>query len=267
MRITTTLILALLLLLILAIGFAWAGSTNVPPALPEMSAAVLAPLGVGAVIAVERRRRKLAAVRRGVGMAYFVVKRLIDLCLSFCLLAVFSPIFAVLAFFVSLSGPGPILFRRRVIGLNGKSFDMLKFRSMVDGAEEILSEDEDLKKIYYVNCKLKCDPRVTKVGKLLRKTSLDELPQLINVFLGHMTFVGPRPIHADEVVIYGPSVEKFKTVTPGITGLWQTKGRSNTSYEERVRMDMQYIEQRSILLDLWILAYTIPAVLLKRGAC
>ena len=166
-----------------------------------------------------------------------------------------------------MGGPGPILFRRRVLGKNGKSFDMLKFRSMVEGAEDILEHDEALKREYYRNCKLEQDPRVTRLGRLLRKTSLDELPQLINVFLGDMTFVGPRPIHADEVEIYGPNVERFKTVTPGVTGLWQTRGRSNTSYEERVRMDMLYIEQRSVLLDLWILAYTIPAVLLKRGAC
>jgi lipopolysaccharide/colanic/teichoic acid biosynthesis glycosyltransferase len=138
---------------------------------------------------------------------------------------------------------------------------------MVDGAEQILEQDDELKNEYYVNCKLKQDPRITKLGSFQRKTSLDELPQLLNVLLGNMTFVGPRPIHQDEVDIYGPDVERFKTVTPGITGLWQTCGRSETSYEERVRMDMQYIEQRSIMLDLWVIISTVPAVLLKRGAC
>ncbi len=253
-------------LVILGSSLAWADDNHTPQ-VPEVSAAVLAPLGVGAVIAVERRRRKLAAVRRGVGTAYFITKRCVDFCLSSCLLIALAPVFAVLALLVRLSGTGPILFRRRVVGRNGMSFDMLKFRSMVSGAEQILAEDEHLRRVYYINCKIEDDPRVTSVGRLLRKTSLDELPQLINVFLGHMTFVGPRPIHADEVAIYGPNVERFKTVTPGITGLWQTRGRSNTSYEDRVRMDMQYIDERSILLDLWILAYTIPAVLLKRGAC
>jgi len=266
LRLVRALTILVPVVLILGTGLAWADSNQVP-AVPEVSAAVLAPLGVGAVIAVERRRRRVAAITRGVGTAYLVVKRSIDVCLSACLLLATAPVFALLALLVRLSGPGPILFRRRVIGRNGDSFDMLKFRSMVAGAEQILEQDEELKKVYYVNCKLHSDPRVTGIGRLLRQTSLDELPQLINVFLGHMTFVGPRPIHPDEVVIYGPCVEKFKTVTPGITGLWQTRGRSNTSYEERVRMDMQYIEQRSILLDLWILAYTVPAVLLKRGAC
>lgn len=259
-------ILIVAILLLIGVTAVWADS-NTPPAVPELSAAVLAPIGLGAVIAAERRRRRLAGLRQGVGAAYHIIKRSLDICLSAAILLASSPVFAVLALLVRLSGPGPILFRRRVIGKNGRSFDMLKFRSMVAGAEQILADSEELKRDYYVNCKLKRDPRVTPIGKLLRKTSLDELPQLINVFLGDMTFVGPRPIHADEVAIYGPNVEQFKTVTPGVTGLWQTRGRSNTSYEDRVKMDMLYIEQRSVLLDLWILAYTIPAVLLKRGAC
>ena len=266
MRSITALLFIVPILLILGSTLAWADNDHTPQ-VPEVSAAVLAPLGVGAVIAFERRRRRLAAFRRGVGTAYFITKRCVDFCLSASLLVVFAPVFAILALLVRLSGSGPILYRRRVIGRNGMSFDMLKFRSMVTGAEQILAEDEKLRQIYLINCKLEDDPRVTKVGRLLRKTSLDELPQLINVFLGHMTFVGPRPIHADEVAIYGPNVERFKTVTPGITGLWQTRGRSDTSYEERVKMDMQYIDERSILLDLWILAYTVPAVVMKRGAC
>jgi lipopolysaccharide/colanic/teichoic acid biosynthesis glycosyltransferase len=266
LRATTALLFIVPILLILGSNLAWADDSHTPQ-VPEVSAAVLAPLGIGAVIAVERRRRRLAAVRRGVGTAYFITKRCVDFCLSACLLVALAPVLAILALLVRLSGSGPILFRRRVIGRNGMSFDMLKFRSMVSGAEQILAEDEQLREVYFINCKLEDDPRVTKVGRLLRKTSLDELPQLINVFLGHMTFVGPRPIHGDEVAIYGPNVERFKTVTPGITGLWQTRGRSNTSYEDRVKMDMQYIDERSVLLDLWILAYTIPAVLMKRGAC
>jgi len=266
LRVRFALLLIAPILLILSATLAWADNDH-PPAVPEVSAAVLAPIGIGAVIAMERRRRRLAAVHRGVGTAYFVVKRCLDFGLSACLLIALAPILALISLLVRLSGPGPIMFKRRVMGRNGESFDMLKFRSMVMGAEQILAEDEELKRVYLVNWKLETDPRVTSVGQLLRRTSLDELPQLINVFLGHMTFVGPRPIHADEVAIYGPEVERFKTVTPGITGLWQTRGRSNTSYEERVRMDMQYIEQRSVLLDLWILAYTIPAVALRRGAC
>lgn len=233
---------------------------------PEASACILAPMGIAAVIAAERRRRRLSTVRRGVGAAYFIVKRATDVLLSSALLLAFSPLFAMIALLVRLSGPGPILFRRRAIGKDGKSFDMYKFRSMVEGAEQLLDQDEELKKQYYVKCKLEADPRVTKIGKLLRITSLDELPQLINVFQGSMTFVGPRPIAADEVEIYGPAIERFKTVTPGITGIWQTCGRSETSYDRRVEMDMLYVERRSILLDLWIIVCTVPAVLLKRGA-
>lgn len=256
--------LSVVLVLIVASAVSANGKSAV---VPEVSAAVLAPLGLGAIVAVRRRQRRLAELERRVGAAYHLIKRGIDVALSASLLVVTAPVFGIIALLVAFSGGGPVLFRRRVIGKDGKSFDMLKFRSMVVGAEQILADSEELKAHYYVNCKLQCDPRVTNVGKFLRKTSLDELPQLINVFLGEMTFVGPRPIHADEVDIYGPSVERFKTVTPGVTGLWQTRGRSNTSYEERVRMDMLYIEQRSVLLDLWIIAYTIPAVLLKRGAC
>ena len=266
MRAIQAILLIAIVLLLASVTVVWADDGSVH-AVPEASAAVLAPLGIGAIIAFERRRRRLAQLRQGVGAAYHIIKRSLDILLSASLLLVSAPVFALLALLVRLSGPGPVLFSRRVLGKDGKSFGMLKFRSMVVGAEEILDQDEDLKRAYYVNCKLQSDPRVTKIGKMLRKTSLDELPQLINVFLGDMTFVGPRPIHADEVEIYGPSIERFKTVTPGVTGLWQTRGRSNTSYEDRVRMDMLYIEQRSVLLDLWIIAYTIPAVLLKRGAC
>jgi len=158
------------------------------------------------------------------------------------------------------------VFKRRVIGRNGRQFDMLKFRTMVPDAQSILEQDEYLRKQYYEKCKLIEDPRITRVGKFLRATSLDELPQLINVFLGDMTFVGPRPIAADEVELYGPSVERFKTVKPGITGIWQTSGRSETSYRRRVELDMMYIDRRSLLLDIWIILATLPAVILKRGA-
>lgn len=251
---------------VFACQFAWADATPTP-AVPEASALLLAPVGLGAVAAVRhRRRRRLAAVKRKVGAAYQIAKRVLDITLASLLLLALSPLFAVVALLVRLDSPGPVLFRRRVIGKHGQSFDMFKFRSMVEGAEEILARDETLKDEYYVNCKLRSDPRVTRLGKFLRKTSLDELPQLLNVILGNMAFVGPRPIHADEVDVYGPQFSRFKTVKPGITGLWQTRGRSNTSYEERVKMDMLYIEQRSVLLDIVLIACTIPAVLLKRGA-
>ena len=241
-------------------------SSHQAPAVPEAAALVLAPVGIAAIVAAERRRRRLADITHGVGRAYFVAKRIVDLTLSSIALVVFFPLIAIIALAVRLDSRGSVLFRRRVIGMGGDSFDMYKFRSMVEGAEGMLDQDEELRKLYYVNCKLDEDPRVTRVGKLLRVTSLDELPQLLNIFLGHMTFVGPRPIAADEIDKYGPSFERFKTVKPGITGIWQICGRSDLPYEKRVEMDMMYIDQRSILLDLWIIASTVPAVLVKRGA-
>jgi lipopolysaccharide/colanic/teichoic acid biosynthesis glycosyltransferase len=255
-----------ILVLLLVGGMAYA-DTSGANAVPEASVFVLAPAGIATVVALERRRRRLSGLKHGVGILYFILKRAFDILMSSILLLLSFPIFAVVALLVRMDSPGPVLFKRRVIGKHGKSYDMYKFRSMADNAEGILEEDEELQKAYYISCKIKDDPRVTKIGRILRKTSLDELPQLLNVFLGSMTFVGPRPIHNDEVEIYGPCVEQFETVSPGITGIWQTCGRSETSYETRVEMDMLYIQKRSILFDLWIILNTVPAELLKRGAC
>jgi lipopolysaccharide/colanic/teichoic acid biosynthesis glycosyltransferase len=255
------------LLVVVLNGTCAFASSKVYHPVPEASALVLAPMGVAAVVAAERRRRGLVRVKRGVGSIYFIGKRFIDIILASAILLATAPIFAIIALLVRLDSKGPILFKRKVIGLNGQTFYMYKFRSMVEGAEQILAQDENLQKLYRDKWKLENDPRVTRFGKFLRRTSLDELPQLINILLGGMTFVGPRPIAPDEVERYGPAFELFKTVKPGITGIWQTCGRSETSYEKRVEMDMLYIQNRSLLLDLWIIACTIPAVLLKRGAC
>ena len=265
MRLRPSFVVPLTIALLLAGGAAFA-SPDDAGRVPEASALVLAPVGIAAIVAAEHRRRRMAKIRGGVGKAYFIVKRMVDLVLSTGALLVLSPVFGIIALAVRIDSRGPIFFKRRVIGIDGDGFDMYKFRSMVEGAEQILDEDEELKKVYYINCKLDTDPRVTRIGKLLRRTSLDELPQLQNIFQGHMTFVGPRPIAPDEIEIYGPAFEDFKTVKPGITGIWQICGRSDLSYDKRVEMDMMYIQQRSILLDLWIIASTVPAVLLKRGA-
>jgi lipopolysaccharide/colanic/teichoic acid biosynthesis glycosyltransferase len=258
------LIAAILLVFLPGVAFASPGD---PHAVPEASAFVLAPIGIAAIVAAERRRRRVIRIQHKVGMAYFFVKRAVDLLLSSTALLLVFPAFAFIAIIIRLDSPGAVLFRRKVIGINGDSFDMYKFRSMVEGAEGILANDEELKKVYYINAKLKSDPRITRIGKFLRRTSIDELPQLINILLGHMTFVGPRPIAEDEIPLYGKSFEEFIKVKPGITGIWQTCGRSETSYEKRVEMDMLYIKNRSILLDLWIIVSTVPAVVLKRGAC
>jgi lipopolysaccharide/colanic/teichoic acid biosynthesis glycosyltransferase len=227
---------------------------------------IYTPSGIALLAMIQWKWRHYDRIREGIGFGYYLTKRFIDIALALFLLVLSSPVSLVIALLVYMENDGPIIFKRMAIGRYGKIFPMFKFRTMIDGAEQALAENEELKKIYYSNCKIENDPRVTKLGRILRKTSLDEIPQLFNVLLGHMTFVGPRPIAEDEVAIYGPAVEKFKMVTPGITGLWQTSGRSETSYERRVELDMLYIEKRSILFDIWILLKTIPAVLLKRGA-
>lgn len=262
-RITPLLAIAAAMALMCSYAYA---STGEPVAVPEASACLLAPVGIAAIIAAERHRRRVHVVGQRLGLFYLAAKRIIDLMLSSFVLLVAFPLLVLISALVCLDSRGPVLFRRRVIGRGGAQFDMFKFRSMVDGAEFILEQDEGLRKEYYVSAKLRTDPRVTRVGRFLRKTSLDELPQLINILVGNMTFVGPRPIAPDEVELYGPAVEQFKLVTPGITGIWQTCGRSETSYATRVEMDMQYIEKRCLLLDLWIIISTVPAVLLKKGA-
>ena len=252
----------ILLLCLTSISYAAVNIAEVP----DGSALLLAPMGLAALAAAEIRRRRIIGVQAKAGSVYLAVKRLTDITFSIIFLLSFLPIFIVLSILVKLDSPGPIFFRRKAVGFNGSSFDMYKFRSMVPNADEILKQNEALLAEYHENYKLKSDPRTTKLGRFLRKTSFDELPQLVNIFLGQMSFVGPRPIAEDEIAVYGPCYEQFKTVKPGLTGLWQTCGRSDTSYVARVRMDMLYIEKKSILYDIWLILTTIPAVIKKRGA-
>jgi Undecaprenyl-phosphate galactose phosphotransferase WbaP len=180
------------------------------------------------------------------------------------------PVFAAIAIIMKRTDPGPIFYRRRVVGVGGKEFDAFKFRTMVVNSKEVLEEvlarDPEAREEWEKYFKLKNDPRITKIGAFLRKTSVDELPQLINVLRGEMSLVGPRMITMEEVEKYGKWGLNLHTVKPGITGLWQTSGRSELTYEERVRLDMRYIRNYSIWLDIQILVQTIPAVLLSRGA-
>jgi exopolysaccharide biosynthesis polyprenyl glycosylphosphotransferase len=181
-------------------------------------------------------------------------------------LIVLSPFLAVIASLVKLSSPGPIIHKRLVMGLNGKQFHAYKFRTMVVNGNEVLDSYPDLKDELARNHKLKNDPRITRVGAFLRKFSLDELPQLFNVLRREMSLVGPRMISPEEVTMYKQFDMNLLTVLPGITGVWQVSGRSDVSYEERVRLDMYYIRNWSIWLDLQILFQTIPAVLKGHGA-
>jgi Undecaprenyl-phosphate galactose phosphotransferase WbaP len=199
------------------------------------------------------------------------VKRLLDFVLSLVGIIVLSPVFLVVALLVRLTSRGPIFFGHRRMGAGGSTIHVLKFRTMVVNAEQvlehILQENPQLRAEWNKNFKLKNDPRITPIGSFLRKTSLDELPQLFNVLVGDLSLVGPRPIVRDEMDKYGDAAKYILRVPPGVTGLWQVSGRSDVDYAERVRLDMEYINNWSLTLDFSILFRTIPAVLSRKGSC
>ena len=190
----------------------------------------------------------------------------LDYCLTIPGLIFLLPFLGLIALAIKLDSPGPIIHRRRVMGVNGRQFDAFKFRTMYVNGDQILEAHPELKAELAENHKLKDDPRVTPVGKILRKTSLDELPQLFNVLRREMSLVGPRMIAPLEIAEYDRWDINLLTVRPGITGLWQVSGRSDISYDQRVRLDMHYIRNWSIWLDIQLLFQTIPAVLRRRGA-
>jgi len=195
-----------------------------------------------------------------------ILKAVLELALILPGLILFIPLYLIIALAIKLDSPGPVLYRRRVMGVNGRQFDALKFRTMYVNGDEILAQHPELKEELARNHKLKRDPRVTRVGRFLRKFSLDELPQFINVLKREMALVGPRMICPEEVENYDQWGLNLLTVRPGITGLWQVSGRSDISYEDRVRLDMHYIRSWSIWLDLHLIWRTIPVILQGRGA-
>jgi len=198
---------------------------------------------------------------------YGLCKRTLDVHLALVALLVAVPVLLVVALTVRFSSRGPILFRQTRIGMYGRPFTCLKFRTMVKDAERVLEMDPDLAARFVTCFKLQQDFRVTRVGSILRKLSLDELPQLLNVIRGDMSLVGPRPVPAEELrTKYGPAASDVVSVRPGLTGLWQVSGRSNTSYEQRVQLDLSYVQRRSPLLDTWIVVRTPIALLTMRGA-
>jgi exopolysaccharide biosynthesis polyprenyl glycosylphosphotransferase len=194
------------------------------------------------------------------------LKSILDYLVTIPGLILISPVLLAITVMIRLSSPGPILHKRRVMGINGKQFNALKFRTMLVNGDEVLSQYPELKEELEKNHKLKNDPRVTRIGAFLRKYSLDELPQLFNVLRRDMSLVGPRMISPEEMAMYKQFDMNLLTVHPGITGLWQVSGRSDISYDERVRLDMYYVRNWSIWLDLQLLFQTIPAVLKGRGA-
>lgn len=193
------------------------------------------------------------------------MKRGLDLIVAGALIVLLSPIFLVLGLLVVLEDGWPIIYRRRVVGRDGL-FDAYKFRSMRKNADAILAADPLLKQEFERNFKLKNDPRVTRVGAVLRKLSLDELPQLFNVVRGQMSLVGPRMISPEELAKYGANKGMLLSVKPGLTGYWQVNGRQKVGYEERVNMDLHYINNWSLGMDLKILLKTPFAVLKREGA-
>ena len=200
---------------------------------------------------------------------YSAAKRLLDVTGSVVIGLVFSPLIAIIAIRMSLED-GPIIFRHRRIGQGGKTFDCLKFRTMSPNSEQILQEllvrDPEANAEWVLNHKLRNDPRVTRLGRFLRRTSLDELPQLWNVLRGEMSLVGPRPIVKEEMLRYGRHLPTYLTAKPGITGLWQVTGRNDTGYRRRVAMDAYYVKRQGLLFDLRILLNTVKVVIWGRGA-
>jgi lipopolysaccharide/colanic/teichoic acid biosynthesis glycosyltransferase len=193
------------------------------------------------------------------------LKKIIDRTGATVLLIITSPILVVVALLIRVLDGAPVIYRRRVLGADGE-FDALKFRTMCRDADAILAADPVLQQVFTQKHKLKSDPRVTKLGSLLRKYSLDELPQLVNVLLGQMSLVGPRMITAEELGKYGQYQKLLLTMKPGITGYWQVHGRQEVSYAERVRMDVQYITRWRVMTDLEILVLTPLRVLGGKGA-
>lgn len=198
---------------------------------------------------------------------YKFVKRFFDIVLASIGMIVLSPIFLIISLAIKLESKGPIFFKHTRIGKDGKIIKIYKFRSMVNNAEDLIEEftPEQMKE-YRENYKLTNDPRITKVGKFLRKTSLDELPQLINIIKGDLSIIGPRPVVSDELKKYGTNTRKFLSVTPGLTGYWAANGRSCTSYEQRMQMELFYIDNLSLKMDIKVFFKTIEAVIKREGA-
>jgi Undecaprenyl-phosphate galactose phosphotransferase WbaP len=198
------------------------------------------------------------------------IKRFMDLAIVICGGVVILPFLLIIALLVKLGSPGPVLYSHRRLGLNGKYFKAYKFRSMAKDAdkllERLLASDPKLREEWDASHKLKNDPRITGIGRFLRRSSFDEFPQIINVLKGEMSLVGPRPVVEAEVEKYGENYRRIFSVKPGLTGLWQVSGRSDTDYAERVSYDTYYLQSWSVWLDIWILYRTPEAIFKGKGA-
>jgi lipopolysaccharide/colanic/teichoic acid biosynthesis glycosyltransferase len=212
---------------------------------------------------IERYRPERQWLR---GRAYRRAKRIMDLTLSLLVMPIVLPLFAIIALAIKIESPGgPVIFTQNRTGKSGRRFKMYKFRTMAPNAEELKKQLAHLNELQWPDFKITNDPRVTRVGKFLRKTSLDELPQIINVIRGDMSLVGPRPTSFDASTYQLWQTARLD-VKPGLTGLWQVYGRGNTEFDERLRLDILYIEHRCLGLDIEILVRTALAVFQGRGA-
>lgn len=206
-------------------------------------------------------------IRSAKKIKYESIKRILDVIISSIGLVLLLPFFLILAIIIKIDSKGPIIYAHKRIGKNGKEIKIYKFRTMYENANEMIKDfTEEQMKEWKTNFKLKNDPRVTKVGNILRKTSLDELPQIINIIKGELSIIGPRPVVEEELEKYGASKNKFLSVTPGLTGFWQANGRSDTTYEQRMQMELYYVDNYNFKLDCQIFFKTFSAVLKKEGA-
>ena len=199
---------------------------------------------------------------------YDFFKRAFDIVVSLVATIVLSPVILILAIAVKVDDPqGKVFFAHKRVGKNGREIKILKFRSMVHNAEELIEQfTPEQKEEYYKNFKLDNDPRITKLGNFLRKTSLDELPQLLNIFFGDISLVGPRPVLERETQLYGKDRSLLLSVKPGLTGYWAVNGRSTTDYDERIQLELYYVRNRSFWLDIKIIFKTFTAVFKGEGA-
>ncbi|WP_309143104.1 sugar transferase [Domibacillus sp. A3M-37] len=201
---------------------------------------------------------------------FAITKRTVDIIGAMIALILTLPILIVVSIFYMFGdNKGPVFFRQKRVGKDGNIFYIYKFRSMVMNADQKLRENNELYEKYIANSyKLEPheDPRITKLGNFLRKTSLDEIPQIINVLKGEMSLIGPRPVIEEELIEYGPKVNQFLSVKPGMSGYWQVCGRSSVHYPERIDVELYYVENQSLKLEAWILFKTVEIVLLRKGA-
>ena len=200
-------------------------------------------------------------------LMYDASKRLMDILLSFLGLIIVSPIMLIVAILIKLESSGPVIFSQKRVGLNGKEFNMLKFRSMVQNAEELKERLRKQNEMSGPMFKIKEDPRVTKVGRFIRKTSIDELPQLINILKGEMSLVGPRPSLPKEVAKFEPWMLERLKVKPGLTCYWQVSGRNNIDFEDWMKLDIKYVKDRNLVLDIKLIFKTFFVLFGDKNAC